>query len=71
MDLDAGCYGEWGVCCDRYIKMSSPNMNNVILAGAVLAFTSIIFGGTDGNMVDDTAHLVVCKVSLSPSQSHV
>jgi len=41
-------------------------MNNVILMGAVLAFTSIIFGGTDSNMVNDTAHLIICKVSRSP-----
>ena len=48
--------------CDRYIKMSSPNMNNVILLGAILTFTSIIFGGTDSSLLDDTAHLIMCKV---------
>ena len=42
--------------------MSSPNMNNVILMGAMLAFTSVIFGGTDNNVVDETAHLAMCKV---------
>ena len=49
-------------CGGRYIKMSSPNMNNVILMGAMLAFTSVIFGGTDNNVVDETAHLAMCKV---------
>jgi len=42
--------------------MSSPNMNNVILMGAMLAFTSIIFGGMDSNLVDESAHLIMCKV---------
>jgi len=43
--------------------MSSPNMNNFILTGAMLAFTSIIFGGTDSNVVDEAAHLIMCKVN--------
>jgi len=43
--------------------MSSPNMNNFILMGAVLAFSSIIFGGTDNNLLDESAHLVMCKVN--------
>jgi len=47
---------------DRYIKMSSPNMNNVILMGAMLAFTSIVFGGMDSNVVDEATHLIMCKV---------
>ena len=53
----------------RYIKMSSPNMNNFILMGAILTFTSIVFGGTDNSFVNETAHLVMCKVNcivLSP-----
>jgi len=37
-------------------------MNNVILMGAMLAFTSIIFGGMDSNLVDESAHLIMCKV---------
>jgi len=42
--------------------MSSPNMNNVILMGAMLAFTSIVFGGMDSNVVDEATHLIMCKV---------
>jgi len=38
-------------------------MNNVILMGAILTFTSIIFGGTDSSEVDENAHLVMCKVT--------
>jgi len=45
--------------------MSSPNLNNVILMGAILAFTSIIFGGTDSNLVNETAQLVMCKVNAT------
>ena len=29
----------------------------------MLAFTSIIFGGTDSNVVDEAAHLIMCKVN--------
>ena len=46
----------------RYIKMSSPNMNNIILAGAFLSFLSIIFAGTDSSLVSSDAHLLMCKV---------
>jgi len=57
------CLPRMDVCyCARYIKMSSPNMNNVILMGAILIFTSIIFNGTDSSLVDESAHLVMCKV---------
>jgi len=44
-------------------------MNNFILMGAILTFTSIVFGGTDNSFVNETAHLVMCKVNyivLSP-----
>ncbi|KAK2188874.1 hypothetical protein NP493_117g04006 [Ridgeia piscesae] len=45
----------------KYIKMSSPNLNNVILMGAILAFTAIIFSGIDSSLVSLEASLVMCK----------
>ena len=45
--------------------MSSPNMNNVILMGAILTFMSIVFGGTNSSFVSETAHLIMCKVSFA------
>ena len=46
----------------RYIKMSSPNMNNVILAGAILAFTSMIFSGADNLTHSPAIQMLMCKV---------
>ena len=43
--------------------MSSPNLNNIILAGAILAFGAIIFGGMDSSAVQPAGHLIMCKVS--------
>ena len=48
--------------------MSSPNLNNIILGGAILAFMAVIFGGTDGALVSPPAHLVMCKVRLSSEE---
>ena len=42
--------------------MSSPNMNNIILAGAIMAFLSMIFGGLDTNIVPLTIYVIMCKV---------
>ena len=43
----------------RLIKMSSPNLNNVIILGCILSYVSVILFAFDGN------HLTVnlCKVS--------
>ncbi|CAH1774696.1 unnamed protein product, partial [Owenia fusiformis] len=48
----------------RFIKMSSPNLNNVILAGALLAFGSIIFGGIDIGLVEEHDVLLMCKIHI-------
>ncbi|KAK2166254.1 hypothetical protein LSH36_40g05026 [Paralvinella palmiformis] len=45
----------------KYIKMSSPNMNNIILTGAMCAFLAMIFGGIDSNLVSTDVHLTMCK----------
>lgn len=44
--------------------MSSPNMNNIILAGAMLAYLSIVFGGASSYVENDTAHIWMCRVWL-------
>ena len=35
----------------RYIKMSSPRLNNMIVLGCILLFCSGILNGIDGNFV--------------------
>ncbi|XP_063956536.1 gamma-aminobutyric acid type B receptor subunit 1-like isoform X1 [Lytechinus pictus] len=45
----------------RYIKMSSPKMNNLILGGGILAYLSIIFPGVDSIDIDDVTFLWMCR----------
>ena len=45
--------------------MSSPNMNNIILAGAMLSFMSMIMGGIDSNVSSVDVQLMMCKVGCS------
>ncbi|XP_053385078.1 gamma-aminobutyric acid type B receptor subunit 2-like isoform X2 [Mercenaria mercenaria] len=35
----------------RYIKMSSPNLNNIIIVGCILTYLSVLLLGTDGGVV--------------------
>jgi len=39
-------------------------MNNFILTGAILAFSSVIFGGADSNVATPEVHRIMCRVSL-------
>ena len=50
--------------CFRYIKMSSPNMNNIILSGAMLAYFSIIVCGLSSYVSNFTALIWSCRVTL-------
>ncbi|XP_071790355.1 gamma-aminobutyric acid type B receptor subunit 1-like [Asterias amurensis] len=45
----------------RVIKMSSPNINNLMLIGGILAYLSIIFLGIDTAMVSTETFLWMCK----------
>jgi hypothetical protein len=46
----------------RYIKMSSPNMNNLIILGCVLAYTSVFLLGADGGLVPPEYYAILCSV---------
>ncbi|KAL4225228.1 Gamma-aminobutyric acid type B receptor subunit 2 [Mactra antiquata] len=35
----------------RYIKMSSPNLNNIIIVGCILTYISVFLLGTDGGVI--------------------
>ena len=50
----------------RYIKMSSPNMNNLIIAGSMLAYVSVFLLGTDGGLVPPSSYSYICYVSEPP-----
>ena len=48
----------------RYIKLSSPRMNNVIVVGAILIYIAGILLGIDGNFVSsDVEAILRCRVS--------
>ena len=46
-----------------YIKMSSPNMNNMIMIGCLLTYLSVILLGTDGGLVRQQNYPAMCSVS--------
>ena len=47
----------------RIIKMSSPRLNNVIVAGCILTYFSVILFGLDGGLVPTKRYGQVCIVS--------
>ena len=46
----------------RYIKLSSPNLNNVIILGCIMVYSTIFLYGLDGR-VSDKAYSLACRVS--------
>ncbi|XP_038052380.1 gamma-aminobutyric acid type B receptor subunit 1-like [Patiria miniata] len=46
----------------RVIKMSSPNINNLMLIGGMLAYVSIIFLGVDVNIASTDTFVFTCNV---------
>lgn len=48
----------------RFIKMSSPRLNNVIVVGAILIYIAGILLGIDGNFASiDIEAILRCRVS--------
>ncbi|XP_033638560.1 uncharacterized protein LOC117299207 [Asterias rubens] len=48
----------------RIVRMSSPNLNNIILIGTSLIYVSVIFYGIDGNIVKAELLLPFCHVRV-------
>ncbi|XP_048507202.1 gamma-aminobutyric acid type B receptor subunit 2 isoform X2 [Athalia rosae] len=44
----------------RYIKMSSPHLNNLIILGCMLTYSSVIFLGLDSQLSSVTAFPYIC-----------
>ncbi|CAH1727931.1 unnamed protein product [Chironomus riparius] len=44
----------------RYIKMSSPHLNNLIIIGCILTYMSVIFLGLDSGLSSITAFPYIC-----------
>ncbi|XP_072029936.1 gamma-aminobutyric acid type B receptor subunit 2-like [Amphiura filiformis] len=47
----------------RYIKMSSPKLNNLILVGGILTYLYIILNGLDTGRIDNYTYIWMCKVN--------
>ncbi|XP_072030641.1 gamma-aminobutyric acid type B receptor subunit 2-like [Amphiura filiformis] len=47
----------------RNVKMSSPNLNNIIIVGSILIYASVIVGGLDSNLVSMNIFEIACQVS--------
>ena len=50
------------ISASRYIRMSSPNMNNIIILGCVFIYISGILFGIDAEIVSKKTHEKVCQV---------
>ncbi|KAL3841947.1 hypothetical protein ACJMK2_020024 [Sinanodonta woodiana] len=46
----------------RFIKMSSPNMNNLIIVGCILSYLSVFLLGTDGSFIPENYHHFICTI---------
>ncbi|CAL4079396.1 unnamed protein product [Meganyctiphanes norvegica] len=46
----------------RYIKMSSPYLNNLIIVGCILTYISVIFLGMDSSLVSEDTFPHICTV---------
>ena len=44
----------------RFIKMSSPNLNNIIIAGSICTFASVIMLGLDTRIVSPDGFVWLC-----------
>ncbi|KAF2366778.1 GPCR family 3 C-terminal protein [Trinorchestia longiramus] len=44
----------------RYIKMSSPYLNNLIIVGCILTYTSVILLGLDSELTSETSFPYIC-----------
>lgn len=47
----------------RYIKMSSPYLNNLIIIGCVFTYTSVILLGLDSRLLSEANFPYICTVS--------
>lgn len=48
----------------RYIKMSSPYLNNLIIVGCMLTYTSVILLGMDSGFTSVDNFPYICAVSI-------
>ncbi len=61
------------IVCVLYsvVKMSSPNLNNLIIVGSILGYISVIIGGLDKELVIYDTYVTLCQVSYYFSPFHI
>ncbi|XP_077992097.1 gamma-aminobutyric acid type B receptor subunit 2-like [Glandiceps talaboti] len=48
----------------RYVKMSSPNLNNIIILGTILVYSAVFFFGLDNQLVDPYVFEIICQIRV-------
>ncbi|XP_072016479.1 gamma-aminobutyric acid type B receptor subunit 1-like [Amphiura filiformis] len=48
----------------RFVKMSSPNLNNLIILGSILVYATIFVGGVDSNLVSEAVVTQFCQLRV-------
>ncbi|XP_072047136.1 gamma-aminobutyric acid type B receptor subunit 1-like [Amphiura filiformis] len=48
----------------RYVKLSSPNLNNLIITGGMIVYTGIFFSGVDTKLVSFNFKAVCCQLNV-------
>ncbi|XP_072031852.1 gamma-aminobutyric acid type B receptor subunit 2-like [Amphiura filiformis] len=46
----------------RFVKMSSPYLNNLIILGSICVYLGVLVGGVDGNLVSVEEHAIACQI---------
>ena len=47
-----------------YVKMSSPNMNNVIIIGCIITYVEVLLLGANSHVVRPENYPALCVVSI-------
>ncbi|XP_072047142.1 gamma-aminobutyric acid type B receptor subunit 1-like [Amphiura filiformis] len=48
----------------RYVKLSSPNLNNLIIVGGMIVYTAVFFGGVDTKFVSASFKTICCQLNV-------
>nr|XP_054755802.1 gamma-aminobutyric acid type B receptor subunit 2-like isoform X2 [Lytechinus pictus] len=49
----------------KYIKLSSPNLNNILVVGCIAVYSAILMMGLDGDKVSDVVFAPLCTIRTS------
>ena len=50
----------------RYIKLSSPNLNNVTIVGCIMGYSTVFLSGLDGRL-SNSMYTYACRVRQNPA----